>query len=56
MKKFANLRHVLKDKYHAQQTVSFIEDLLLNIEGTIEEKIVFLSKIKEEVPKFHGRK
>jgi len=42
-------------KYHAQQTIGFIEDLLLNIDGTIEEKVEFLSKIKEEIPKFHGR-
>ena len=42
-------------KYHAQQTIGFIEDLLLNIDGTIEEKIQFLSKIKEEIPKFHGK-
>ena len=42
-------------KYHAQQTIDFIEDLLLNIDGTIEEKIQFLSKIKEEIPKFHGK-
>jgi hypothetical protein len=41
-------------KYHAEQTVSFIEDLLLNIDGTIEEKIQFISKIKEEIPKFYG--
>lgn len=43
-------------KYHAHQTVSFIEDLLLNIDGTIEQKVEFLTKIKEEIPKFHGRK
>lgn len=43
-------------KYHAQQTVNFIEDFLLNIEGTIEEKMLFLSKIKEEIPKFYGKK
>jgi hypothetical protein len=42
-------------KHHAQQTVNFIEDLLLNIDGTIEEKIEFISKIKEEIPKFYGR-
>lgn len=42
-------------KYHAFQTVNFIEDLLLNIDGTIEEKIKFLSKIKEEIPKFYGK-
>jgi hypothetical protein len=42
-------------KYHAQQTIGFIEDLLLNIDGTIEEKIQFISKIKEELPKFHGK-
>ena len=29
-------------KYHAQQTANFIEDLLLNIDGTIEEKIEFI--------------
>jgi hypothetical protein len=43
-------------KYHAKQTVNFIEDLLLNIDGNIEEKINFISKIKEEIPKFHGKK
>lgn len=42
-------------KYHAEQTVNFVEDLLLNIDGTIEEKIQFLSKIKEEIPKFYGK-
>lgn len=26
-------------KYHAEQTVNFVEDLLLNIDGTIEEKL-----------------
>jgi len=42
-------------KYHAIQTINFIEDFLSNIEGTLEEKIQFLSKIKEEIPKFHGK-
>ena len=42
-------------KYHATQTINFIEDLLLNIDGTIEEKTQFLSKIKEELPKFCGK-
>lgn len=42
-------------KYHANETINFIEDLLLNIDGTIEEKIKFISKIKEEIPKFYGR-
>jgi len=43
-------------KYHAVQTISFIVDLLININGTIEEKIEFILKIKEEISKFHGRK
>ena len=43
------------EEYHAEQTVNFVEDLLLNIDGTIEEKIQFLSKIKEEIPKFYGK-
>ncbi len=41
-------------KYHALRTISFIEDLLVNIDGTSEEKINFISKIKEEIPKFYG--
>lgn len=43
-------------KYHALLTITFIEDLLLNIEGTIEEKIDFIKKMKEEIPKFNGKK
>lgn len=42
-------------QYHALETLNFTIDILQNIEGTIEEKIEFLLKAKEEVPKFHGR-
>ena len=42
-------------KYHSIQTLDFIEDFLININGTNEEKINFISKIKEEIPKFYGK-
>ena len=42
-------------QFHALETVNFTIDILQNIEGTIEEKIHFLLKTKEEIPKFHGR-
>jgi len=41
-------------KYHALETINFTIDLFQNIEGTIEDKIEFLLKTKEEIPKFHG--
>lgn len=42
-------------KYHASLTIAFIEDFLINIDGTVEEKIEFISKIKKEIPKFSRR-
>lgn len=42
-------------QYNALETVIFAIDLLKNIEGTTEQKIEFLLKTKEEIPKFYGR-
>jgi len=42
-------------KYHALESINFTIYIFQNIEGTIEEKIQFLLKTKEEIPKFHGR-
>ena len=41
-------------KYHALKTINFTIDLLKNIDGTIEDKIDFLLKTKDEIPKFHA--
>ena len=43
-------------KHHAHQTICFMEALLLNINGTIEEKIEFIKKIKDELPKLSAKK
>ena len=42
-------------KYHALQTIYFVEDFLSNIDGTNEEKIELILRIKQEIPKFHER-
>lgn len=42
-------------KYHSIETITFMEDILKNTKGSIEEKLVFLEKVKSEIPKFHGK-
>ncbi len=42
-------------QYHSLQSVNFAIDIMKNIEGTVEEKIEFLLKTKEEIPKFKGK-
>jgi hypothetical protein len=43
-------------KYHANLTIDFLIDYLSNVEGSIEDKILFLKEVKEEIPKFSGKK
>ena len=42
-------------KYSALITINFIEYLLSNIDGSIDDKVKFILKIKEEIPKFKGK-
>lgn len=44
---------LINAQHHALVTIEFTLDIMKNIEGTIEEKIDFLLKTKEEIPKFN---
>jgi len=39
-------------QFHSQVSVAFALDILKNIKGSINEKIEFLKKSKEEITKF----
>lgn len=39
-------------KSHATKTASFVEDFLLNFDGTLKEKVEFIQKLKEEIQEF----
>ena len=41
-------------KYHANATLTFIEEVLKNTSGTKQQKIDLIEKLKLEIPKFHG--
>lgn len=43
-------------KYHIEQTLAFAKDIILNIEGTNEEKVEFIDKIQADIKKFNTKK
>lgn len=47
---------LINAQHHANETVSFAIDILKNIKGTNDEKISFLLKTQEEIPKFKAKK
>lgn len=42
-------------KYHANTTIGVIENLFKEIEGSVEDKLSFIEKVKNEIPKFTGK-
>jgi hypothetical protein len=49
--KIRDLADLYNCKYHARQTINFIEKIILKMDGTDEEKLDFIVKIKQELEK-----